>query len=441
MKLIFLFFLFLNLYPNEFLVSPVFPVYVLDTQIYSTLEGVLSLYPSREKEKISKQFKSNSPKKNLTSFASIKIDNEIFQLNQFKSAVSEWDKNKNFVRLAFFHESKEVLILFDLKTAPERKNFLLVSYEIKNLSKKDYQIGLRIFQDISNPSYEHGKLGIFSNQDNDTYSNEIKFTPFQSPYWETEFDKYKYTKLRTHLLGEEITPPDKIAFTKYETSHDSEWDYFTKKSNSIESDSAVIMWWEPKFIAQGSSLQIKYECEISNYSDGFKFDLVNPNSGFGRLKLAYKNPFKEKITVSYQFESFPENSFLMQDYKTTFSLFEGEHFDKSIPMTILGKRNILLIVKETRNGVERKYSIPINLSNSNRAQTIPFQIGNIYRINYSTDKTGLNLKAKLKDKKTNKALVETDLFETKNTKDEFLYYAEVDLKDFYGEVIEEIYIK
>ncbi len=437
---IFLFFI-IKIFSNEFIVSPVFPILIGENNIYATLEGVFSFYPSREKEKIFNLRKNETLKPNLSSYVSLKIDNEVIKLNQFKSALSEWDEESKKVKISYFHEEKEILVLFELNSIPERKNFFKVSYEIKNLSKKNHQIGLRIFQDVSTYTSEEGKLVVYSNFDSDNHNGEVKFTPFQSPYWETEFDKYRHWKLRNHILGEGITLPDKVAFTSFEKSYFSEWDYFTKKSNNITNDSAVILWWEPKLVLAEQSIFILQEFEISSYYDGFKFDLVNPNSGFGRLKLSYKNPFKDRISVDYKFESFPENSYIIENYKTNFSLSEGEHFDKSIPMTILGKRNILFIIKETRNGVERKYSIPINLSNSNRVQTLPFQFGSTYRVKYSTDKSDLKLKAVLKSKNDNRTLGEVDLLQTKNSKNEFLYTAEIDLKSFYGEVIEEIYIK
>jgi hypothetical protein len=442
------FFLFLFLINSVFaeklvFEKPLFPIYVSEIPVYGNLDAIFSFYPTREtaklkqynlNRKIKTEFQSNS------SYISIKVDNEIFRINQLTQVETKWDLDKNSFHFTGVLEAKKIQISMSLNPSPNNKNGFNLSYSLQNYSGMKKEIGFRLFLDISTHSKEGGYIKVLS-KTTGTIDSEIKFIPYETPYWETEIDPVQNWKLRNYLTGVNISPPDKAAVVNWEKGFESNWEYFTKKKNSILTDSALILWWEPKWIEVGKSLEVKTEFEIRKNIEGYRFDLLDANLGYGRMNLCQKNRSKQIIYLEYDFSIFPESFLLNKDYPSSFKINPNEVLDVSLPMTIYGKGKVDLILKETRDGVLKNFQIPISLSESNRSQSPPVIRSNKYPVVYITDKKGLQLKAKIKDKKNQTILAESNLTEKVNDRGTISYTAEIDLKDFNGEVEVEIYLE
>ena len=113
--------------------------------------------------------------------------------------------------------------------------------------------------------------------------------------------------------------------------------------------------------------------------------------------------------------------------------------DKIIPITLHGKGDIPLTIKEKVGTVETNHHLPVRLTNENRSQSPKFWKSSKYPIIYNSDKDGLKLKGIVRAKDSGKKLGETELISVKSIQNSFVYLGEVDIREFSGEVLVEIF--
>jgi hypothetical protein len=437
-----LFFLFfvscLSIFSLDYF-EPIFAIYSGEYPIYGTINGAFSLFPIREKKKYEEYSLSTKEWKNIsgTSYATIKINDEYFPFYQIDNLESDWSLDENHIKLKSFIKSKNLLIGSTLKSIPSKPGSFLLSYDFENLDSKEVSVGLRLLLDVSTPSNEGFKLRLFNANQKDFFNHEVKFTPFQSHYWETDFDPKKKWKIRNYLIGEGLTPPDKIAFTNWKTSFDSIWDYFTKKKISILDDSAVILWWEPKKIQSGKKLSFHTEFEIRKFQLGHTIEVINPKTGYARLHLGYEN--KTNLEQNIEYSLAVSNGFILKDKPLEFKLPAYGILDKTIDIHLSGNGEFDLIIEESINQNSKKYFLPIEIDTDTSLQSPHVIRTDFYPIHYTSNKSGLKLKAILKEKFTNKIIGETFLSETEFAESKYVYTGSIDLKDYIGQVKLEIF--
>lgn len=77
-------------------------------------------------------------------------------------------------------------------------------------------------------------------------------------------------------------------------------------------------------------------------------------------------------------------------------------FDKIIPITLHGRGEIPLSIKETNGKSEANYNLSVRLSQENRNQSPKFWKSSKYPIIYNSDKDGLKLKGIVRAKDSGK---------------------------------------
>ena len=115
--------------------------------------------------------------------------------------------------------------------------------------------------------------------------------------------------------------------------------------------------------------------------------------------------------------------------------------DKIIPLSLHGKGEINFFVKERQGKVETTHSLPVRLTQENRDQSPKFWKSSKYPIIYNSNQDGLRLKGIVRARDSGKKLGETELISVKSIQNSFVYLGEVDIKEFNGEVLVEIFKK
>ncbi|HNI90191.1 MAG TPA: hypothetical protein PKX55_18710, partial [Leptospiraceae bacterium] len=170
------------------------------------------------------------------------------------------------------------------------------------------------------------------------------------------------------------------------------------------------------------------------------FDLLDSESGSGRLHLKYINSTNSAKELSYFLDA-GSNAVLAlnQNNPLKFIIDKNAIFDKILPISIHGKGNVNLSVKEKFGNTEIAHNLQVRLAQHNREQSPKFWKSSKYPIIYNSDKDGLKLKGVVRAKDTGKKLGETDLISVRSIENSYVYLGEVDLKEFSGEVLVEIF--
>lgn len=425
---------------------PTFAIYTNKIPVYATLSGSFTLHPEREANKAESYFRDLKQFNNIgsgTSYLTVKFEDKVFKFHELTNIKSEWNIEDSSITISGQIPLADVEIFMVLKNKKSRDGSFFVTYGAINRTNRIVDIGFRSLIDVGTEANDGIPLKVCTDStvEKEIYSNEFKFTPFNSGYWETyESDTDSGIGIRNHLIGQGNTPPDQIAFVNWERAFATDWKYFTNKHVLTSSDSAVLLWWNPQPVKQGERREVSTEYEIKRKNDKISFDLIEPETGSGRLHLKATNNTNSPKEVSYQLDA-GTNAFLSLNYDNplTFLLDKNSSLDKIIPITLHGKGSVDLIVKEKNGKLETNHNLPVNLARENRDQSPKFWKSSKYPIIYNSDKDGLKLKGVLRAKDSGKKLGETDLISVKSIQNSFVYLGEVDLKEFSGEVLVEIF--
>jgi hypothetical protein len=421
---------------------PTFAIYTANTPIYATLSGGFTFYPDKERSKADSFLKGQKHFGSLgSSYLSIYFDNRVYKFNDLKNIKSEWNVEESSITISGQLPLADVEIAMILKNKKNRDGSFFVSYSALNRTNRIVDIGFRSLLDVGSEANDGLPLKITTDNtlEKEIYFNEYKFTPFKSSYWETYQDE-STIGFRNHLTGTGNTPPDQIAFVNWERAYTSEWKYFTNKNIFTSADSAVLVWWNPVPLKQGERREVFTEYEIKKKIDGVSFELLDSETGCGRLYLKAKNISDTSKNISYQLDA-GNSAYITftHDNPLRFVLEKNSILDKIIPITLHGKGDIIFSIKETYGQNTINYDLPVRLSQENREQSPTFWKSSKYPIIYNSDRDGLKLKGIVRAKDSGKKLGETDLISVKSILNSFVYLGEVDLLDFNGEVVVEIY--
>ncbi len=425
---------------------PTFAIYTNKIPIYATLSGSFTIYPDKEINKAENHYKNLKLLDRIgsgSSYLSIKFEDKIFKFNELIKIKSEWDIEDSSITISGQIPLADVEIFMTLKNKRNRDGSFFITYGAINRTNRIIDIGFRSLIDVGTEANDGMPLKISTDntQEKEIYANEYKFTPYKSSYWETyETDNDSIIGIRNHLTGNENTPPDQIAFVNWERAFSSDWKYFTNKNILTSSDSAVLIWWNPQPVKSGERREVSTEFEIKKRMKEISFDLIDSETGSGRLHLKAENNTDSPKKISYQLDV--ENNAVLSlnhDNPLTFVLDKNSILDKIIPVIIHGKGNVNLTIKEKFGQTEVNHNLPVKLAIENRDQSPKFWKSSKYPIIYNSDRDGLKLKGVVRAKDSGKKLGETDLISVKSVQNSFVYLGEVDLREFSGEVLVEIF--
>lgn len=425
---------------------PTFAIYTNKIPIYATLSGSFTFYPEKEIAKVETYNKNAGESDKVdtgSSYLSIKYENKVYKFHDLQNIKSEWNLEESSIHLIGKIPDANVKIFIVLKNKNNRPNSFFVSYGAINHSDRIVDIGFRSLIDIGNEANDGIPLKICtdSTHEKEIYSNEFKFTPFQSSYWETynESELNSIIGFRNHLTGQDNNPPDQIAFVNWERAFGTEWNYFTNKDITTNTDSAVLLWWNPRPVKQGEKMEVFTEYEIKGKYTGISFDLLDPETGSGRLHIRAINDSNTRKEAIYQLNAGEKGILSLNfDNPIKFLLEKNSVMDKIIPVMIHGNGDINFSVKENFGNLVTHFTIPLKLVKNSREQCPKFWKSSKYPIIYNSDKDGLKLRGVVRAKDTGKKLGETQLISVKSMQNMYVYLGEVDTKEYNGEVIVEI---
>jgi|JI8StandDraft_1071087.scaffolds.fasta_scaffold27239_3 hypothetical protein len=421
---------------------PTFAIYTGKVPVYATLSGGFTFYPDKEKNKADNFFKGQKYFSNIgSSYLSIKFENRVFKFHELKNIKSEWNMEESSITISGQIPIADVEIAMVLKNKKNRDGSFFVTYSAVNRTNRIVDIGFRSLVDTGSEANDGLplKIGTDNTQEKEIYVNEYKFTPYKSGYWET-YEDDSQVGFRNHLTGTDNTPPDQIAFANWERAFVSDWKYFTNKNISTSSDTSVLIWWNPTPVKQGERREVSTEYEIKKKIEGVSFELLDPETGNGRLHIKANNNSNSPKEFTYHLDAGSSAYItLNHDNPLSFTLERESILDKIIPITLHGKGNINLSIKEQNGKVVNNYNLPVKLSQENREQSPKFWKSSKYPIIYNSDRDGLKLKGIVRAKDSGRKLGETELISVKSIQNSFVYLGEVDLREFSGEVLVEIF--
>jgi len=430
---------------------PTFAIYAGKTPVYATLSGSFTFYPEKEMQKIESFLKTSNSKVPVTirhgsSYLTIKYENTIYKFHELDNIQSEWNIEGGNISISGQIPKTNVEIFVIIKNKESKQGTFIVSYKAINRTNRIVDIGFRSLIDIGPEDNDGIPLKICTDNasEKEVYSNEFKFTPYKSNYWETyETETDSMIGIRNNMIEPNTTPPDQIAFVNWGKGYLSDWKYFTNKNLLTNNDSAVMIWWNPRPVKVGETMEISTEYEIKKpIKEGVFFDLVNPEIGTGKLHIKAVNNSDMKKEFSYELDA-GENAVLSLNANNPlkFIVEKNSILDKIIPLSLHGKGEINFSVKERQGKVETTHSLPVRLTQENRDQSPKFWKSSKYPIIYNSNQDGLRLKGIVRARDSGKKLGETELISVKSIQNSFVYLGEVDIKEFNGEVLVEIFKK
>ncbi len=315
-----------------------------------------------------------------SSYLSIKVDDEIFHADDLeeKHLVSK----DSTISLEGKIPSKAIAISIALESF-DNKGFVWKA-SAKNLSNLKPKVGFRLLLDTwagrtdGVPFLLPGWTETYP-----VFTSEVKFTPNASPTWET-FDPSdpKTSFLRATLIGEKLSPPNRIALANWGSAYGSEWEYEVSEETSITGDSAVVSWWDQQELGEGKVRNASLLFESIEKKEGIFFE-ASPNlPGTGIVYISKRNANSEGLPIDFKL-SVSQGKLLSQlkDSKLSLNLRAKEYIYKAIPITIVSHGKTNLVVEEFEGTTSKPTTITLNLPEEGgysplsweNEKTIPFR--------------------------------------------------------------------
>jgi hypothetical protein len=321
---------------------------------------------------------STPPNEIWSSFISIKIDNNVYLLNN-ASDISVEKKENGTLEFKGFIRQENVRVNLLLK--PEHDGDIIkTSIKVIAVNESNIQknIGVRFLLDTWAGINDGVPFLLPSGKLSRIIINELEFTPSASAMWQT-FDPDQYSDedsdamvfLQNINIGKGLVPPDRIAFANWPSAYETAWDYFVDEEKYVTGDSAVIMWWEPLPVKSGKDFMIATQLgSIKQKKEPVVF-MVNEESGIYFAILTYKNTSNilKNISYSIKFDNGEISSPDMNDMSA--ELKPGEIFIKALPLHLLCEEPaVLSIIEDT--GTKKTYSFPVKKHKSwNKISVLP----------------------------------------------------------------------
>lgn len=136
-----------------------------------------------------------------------------------------------------------------------REDTALLEYLLINRDSRPHEVGLRILFDTKLGETDGAPIDIpYYGESN----FERDFVESMPPWWTAksiENNQITFSAQGT-LQDFGATVPDRFVIGRYQKIMPHKWDYTVEPGEVYTSDSAVAMWWFPRFIAPGESLRI-----------------------------------------------------------------------------------------------------------------------------------------------------------------------------------------
>ncbi len=325
-----------------------------------------------------------------------------------------------------------------VKLTPKGTNGFYFQINAKNEGDSPLYVGFRLLMDTwagRSDGVPFILPGLSEGIDS-IYTHEVKFSPTSSPSWETFDPKEPRTGfLRTSLVGETISPPNRVALVNWGLAFISDWEYEVDKQNPVSGDSAVLSWWDPVLVGPQNTREGSILLESKERSDGIFFVPEN-RKGNGFIYLARENTTDTVQKRTYQL--FVENGSYFSDWKEgkmEYNLPARNYLYRMIPVTVSGVGDTKLQIKESVDGMSEEHVFSITLPAEIASTPSVWDSNRKFPFRFVSEQGDRKLRGRVLDASQTKK-VEVPLRETK-FKGYSVYEGEVEV-NFEGEIISEI---
>lgn len=349
-----------------------------------------------------------------SSFTKVKVGDQVYSLRDLPSQTTEISDTK----LEVLHkiEEEKIWVYSFLEKDKDQKNALLVGYRVENKGTQSKQVGLLLFLDTWAGSTDGVpfSLGFQTAQDR-IITNEYKFNPTVSPFWETNDSSFSgQVFLQNKMVGLGLVPPDEISFVNWGSGYGMDWEYPVSDERSVTGDSAVSLKWNPKEVSPNRSYQVKTLFSSIDRTKEMEVTLTDPLIGNGLLSIFKEYPADAEVRL----ELVSENGTIVTPNGTNKTTFKTNNdSDKQlfqVPVVVSGLGNVKLKVIEMVGNQRREYPFEIQMPEGDRiSQPTLLQPQKKIPVQFYSKEANRKIQAKLVDANTQRVLDAKELTEKK----------------------------
>lgn len=312
-----------------------------------------------------------------TSFTTVRIDGEDFRLGRESAPQNSQSEGKSISEYSLKDGAVTVRqILTPISKGKSAK--VSVVYEIENNDAKSHRVGIRLMLDTWAGSNDGVPFLLPVGKSNQLFEEEVEFTPSASATWQT-FDPTKiadnpdaeFVFLYNQMAGDDLTPPNRVAFAGWGSASASTWDYQVTEGRRITGDSAVIMWWNPRRIKPGEKTSIGTMLGIIIQKNEPTVFVSDTQEGYVTAYLYHLNESRQAQTLKYALRC--DNCTISNEVAPITTRVEpGATYINSLFLHVNASDDASLRILETINGKSKSFNFPIELKPVwNRARALP----------------------------------------------------------------------
>lgn len=377
-----------------------------------------------------------------TSFTTIRCNGRDYLFSELEIRKQSFFPLKKQIQIQVKIPNTPVLITQKISSFIGKKDRFILSYIFENRSKEPIEIGLRLLLDTFAGSNDGVPFTIpgSSHQSQIVFQKEVEFTSISSPIWETYEQKGGFVFLRNIMIGNGLTPPDKVVFASWKKAHNTIWNYKIDSEVHVLGDSSVIKWWQPRMLLPDSHLEIATAFEYTIKQEGVSVDLQDSATGFGYLNLLKKNTSQQPIKVKYTIQSsdvkvFSHTGMMHFD----FPIPPGATLNRTLPLNLSGSGNVTLNITENDGHQKKQFDIQLNLDKDDKGVSAPiWKSSSNYPIEYLADSKNMQLLALAKFPNSQKVFKQVEMHRGKKRGKKYVYHANIPLHKYRGELDIEI---
>lgn len=299
-----------------------------------------------------------------SSFTTVRVDGTDYRLEELKGKATKTEGNA----LAYEAKIGRTGIIVRQILHPEADADRIktrIEYEIRNTSSKPHSVGIRLLLDTWAGQNDGVPFLLPVGDSTQLYRTEVEFTPTASVMWQIfDIDRSTGTlprepALQNILVGKDLIPPDRIAFTNWIEASRTLWDYAVNSARRVTGDSAVMLWWQPATIEAQKTQRIATELGAYVEHREPAVFVTNADSGEILVYLWHHNETDATQKVAYNMRAEKGDlrfGVAMGDQ----ALAPHKTFVKASPAQIVAQGDTTVIITETINGVAKEYKFPIS---------------------------------------------------------------------------------
>ncbi len=354
-----------------------------------------------------------------SSYTNVKVDDQVFELRKFPSDVIEVSQDR--IEVVHRLDVASIEVFSSLVKDKGNKDSFRLSFKIINKGSQTKKVGVLLFLDTWAGSTDGVPFSLgFQTAKDRVITNEYKFNPTLSPFWETNDISNgggNQVFLQNKMIGASLVPPDEIAFVSWGSGYGMDWDYVVSENRSVTGDSAVYLRWNQKPIQAGKQLDVSTQFSSIDRTKELDLVLSDPIIGNG-IFSAFKE-YNEVASVTYEFVS--DNGSITTPNGSTSVTFQTDSSESSkqvfqVPVVFNGAGLMKVKVVETIGQIRKEYPFEIQLPDTDRvSQPTLLEPQKKIPVQFFTKESNRKIQAKFVEEGTLRVLDSQELKEEKTS--------------------------